>query len=297
MYRRRIDIWVGSLTIAAVISGCAGAGGSTAPIEDDVSFAGPFAVTITGYDDHAMEPFLTRDGQHLLFNNRNAPADSTDLHIAARVNDSTFSYVGPLSVLNSGTLDAVPTVASDGAFYFVSLRAYESTFSTIFASTLSGATATAPVRVASISTGGGGLLDFDVDVAADGQSLIIARGRFTGGELPVEADLRQFVRSGDGFAPSPDGTALFAAVNTAALEYAPALSADGLELCFTRLTAGSEPLLMLTRRATPSSAWDPPRRIRGPTGIIEAGTWSPDSKILYYHAVVGGRYVIRRLTR
>jgi len=34
-------------------------------------FARPEPVRIEGYDDHAMEPFLTRDGRVLLFNNSN----------------------------------------------------------------------------------------------------------------------------------------------------------------------------------------------------------------------------------
>ena len=285
------------LILAAAGSSCAPTGGSTAPIDDDTSFAGPFAVAITGYDDHAMEPFLTRDGEYLVFNDRNAPADSTDLHIAARVDDSTFAYVGPLDSLNGATLDAVPTGATDGTLVFVSLRAYDSTFSTLFTSTLSGATAGAPARLTSISTGGGGLLDFDVDLSADGQELIVARGRFTGAALPVEADLRLYRRAGAGFSPAPDGAAVFAALNTDALEFAPAMTSSGLELCFTRLVPGREPILMVSRRATATEAWGAPRRIRGPTGLVEAGTWSPDGRILYFHALVNGRYVIRRLMR
>jgi hypothetical protein len=285
------------LILAAAGSSCAPTGGSTAPIDDDTSFAGPFAVAITGYDDHAMEPFLTRDGQYLLFNDRNAPADSTDLHIAARVDDSTFAYVGPLDSLNGATLDAVPTGATDGTLVFVSLRAYDSTFSTLFTATLSGATASAPSRLASVSTGGGGLLDFDVDLSADGQQLIVARGRFTGAALPVEADLRLYRRAGAGFSPAPDGAAVFAALNSDALEFAPAMTSSGLELCFTRLVPGREPILMIARRAIVTEAWGTPRRIRGPTGLVEAGTWSPDGRSLYFHALVNGRYVIRRLMR
>lgn len=287
---------IGVLVVCAVAA-CASGGGSVAPIEDDTSFAGPFPVTITGYDSDAMEPFLTRDGLHLLFNNRNGPTDSTDLHIAARVNDSTFTYLGRLTSLNSTVLDAVPTGATDGTLYFVSLRAYDSTFSTIFSATLTGATASAPARVASISTGGGGLLDFDVDVSADGQSLIVARGRFTGGALPAEADLRLFSRSGGAFVAAPTSTTAFTAINSPALEYAPALTANGLELCFTRFDPAGQPVLMLAERASLTDPWSTPRRIRGPAGLVEAGTWSPDARTLYYHASVNGRYVIRRLTR
>jgi hypothetical protein len=76
---------------------------------------------------------------------------------------------------------------------------------------------------------GGGLLE--VDVSADGQSLIVARDRFTGGPLQTEADLRRFVRTGDGFVPDTSRSDPFAATNSRALEYAPAITADGLTLC------------------------------------------------------------------
>ena len=41
-------------------------------------------------------------------------------------------------------------------------------------------------------------------------------------------------RTGDGFAIDPRSQELLAKVNTPALEYAPAISTDGLELYFTR---------------------------------------------------------------
>lgn len=290
----KVSKWI----LVAALTACSSVGGGTAPAAEDTSFAGPFAVTILGYDGHAMEPFLTRDGQHLLFNNRNAPGDSTDLHIAARVSDATFQYVGPITALNGPMLDAVPAGASNGNIYFVSLRAYDSTFSTIFASTLVGTSASTPARVTSLATTGGGWLDFDVDVSADDQSLILARGRFTGAAFPAEADLKLFVRVGAGFAPAGDSDARFATLNTTALEYAPAITADGLELSFTRWDVGAgDPVLMIARRSTPNSAWEQPRRIRGPLGIVEAGTWSPNGRALYFHANVAGKYVIQRMTR
>lgn len=278
---------------------CAGAGSTTAPLDTDTTFAGPFNVAITGYDDHAMEPFITRDGQYLLFNNRNDPSELTDLHVAARVNDSTFTYLGPLASLNSATLDGVAAGTTDGTIYFVSLRSYAGNFSTIFKTTLTGAAAGAPEPVTSIATGGGGLLDFDVDVSADGQSLLVARGLFNGGALPSSANFVLYESAGAGFTPSPASAATFAAINTGGLNYAASTSADGLELCFTRIgpATGGQPAILVSRRTTTASAWGAPRVVRGPVGFVEAGSWSPDAKSLYYHALVGDRFVIRRLTR
>lgn len=295
--------WTIALLAATQLALVACGGGSstaTAPIEEDTSFAGPFAVAITGYDDHAMEPFITRDGQHLLFNNRNDPAELTDLHIAARVNDSTFTYLFPLTTLNSATLDGVPAGTATGMTYFVSVRAYDATFSTIHRATLTGATAGAPALVTSITTGGGGLLDFDVDVAADGQSLMVARGQFGGGGgIPSAANFVLYEAVGAGFARSAASAATLAAINTGGLNYAASTTANGLELCFTRIGAanGGQPVILVSRRATAASPWGTPQRVRGPIGFVEAGAWSLDARSLYYHALVGGRFVIRRLTR
>jgi hypothetical protein len=56
-------------------------------------------VFISGYADHAMEPFLSPDGNTMFFNNLNS-GDSTRLHYAARVDDSTFTYMGLVSGAN-----------------------------------------------------------------------------------------------------------------------------------------------------------------------------------------------------
>jgi hypothetical protein len=64
---------------------------------DYTRFAAPERVTIEGYDDDAMEPFLTRDGAYLLFNNRNDPSVDTNLHWARRMDDLTFAYMGEIS--------------------------------------------------------------------------------------------------------------------------------------------------------------------------------------------------------
>ena len=36
-----------------------------------------------------MEPFVTKDGRFLIFNNRNEPPERTDLFYAERINDLT----------------------------------------------------------------------------------------------------------------------------------------------------------------------------------------------------------------
>ncbi|MEM8508801.1 MAG: hypothetical protein AAF717_13270 [Bacteroidota bacterium] len=61
-------------------------------------------MTITGYDDHAMEPFLSMDGSVLFLNNLNAPTVNSNLHWCTRQNDSIFQYMGELGMVNNGPL-------------------------------------------------------------------------------------------------------------------------------------------------------------------------------------------------
>lgn len=96
------------------------------------AFGPPERVEIVGYDGDAMEPFLTRDGCCLMFNDRNDPAVDTELHWARRVDDLTFRYEGTIPGTSSPRLDAVATMDLDHHFYFVSDRDYFSTLSTIY---------------------------------------------------------------------------------------------------------------------------------------------------------------------
>ena len=79
-----------------------------------------------------MEPFLTRDGRYLLFNNSNAVPSQTDLHWAERIDDLTFEYRGRLEGANSPDLDAVASVDSSGSIFFITTRSYAQNLITIY---------------------------------------------------------------------------------------------------------------------------------------------------------------------
>ena len=95
------------------------------------AFGNPERVTIRGYSDHAMEPFITRDGRYLFFNNSNDPSVNTNLRCAERIDDLTFEYKGEVAGVNTKALEGVPTMDKNG-FYFVSTRSYKETLSTIY---------------------------------------------------------------------------------------------------------------------------------------------------------------------
>jgi hypothetical protein len=258
-------------------------------------FAKPEAVVILGYDDHAMEPFITRDGRYLLFNNSNEIPAETDLHIAERIDDRTFQYLGRLEGANSPDLDGVPAMDSAGNIYFVTLRSYARDLTTIYRGRLEKGVVTDVVPLTTLTRGIPGQLNFDVDVSSDGSVMYFVDGLFSGGPVPVAADLAVAIRGADGIFRRVTGDGLDA-VNTSALEYAAAISNDGLELFFTRIVNGT-PGIYRAIRATPSAPWGTAKRVDAITGFVEAPALSPSGNALYYHARRGDRFVIERVTR
>ena len=91
------------------------------------AFGAPQRVTIRSYNGDAMEPFITKDGQYLLFNNRNDPSTNTNLHFAVRVDGLTFQYRGEIKGVNTPVLEGVPSLDRKGNLFFVSVRSYINT--------------------------------------------------------------------------------------------------------------------------------------------------------------------------
>lgn len=264
-----------------------------APAKTPANPLTPASVSVDGYDCDIMEPFLSRDGRRLFFNNRNNPPDATDIHWAVRQADFAFTYRGKLAGANSAALDGVPTASAQGDFCFISTRSYTATLATVHC----GAWALDDLRSVSLQVEASpripGRIVFDIELSASGSYAVIADGTFTGGAVPVAADLRLLRRSQTGaFQLDAASDWQFAAINSLALEYAAGLSADGLKMCFTRLEAGS-PSLWITQRSDEAAAFGAPIRIPGITGFVEACTFAPDGAI-YFHRLQSGRYELQR---
>jgi len=260
----------------------------------------PARVRILGYDGDAMEPSLSRDGGTLFFNNRNSPPEKTDLHWAERVDDLTFRYRGPVNGANSPTLDGVASMTAGDRFCFISIRSYFESLATVYCGDWAGGRVTGVTLQPEAAPRIAGRLVFDVEVDASGQSMILADGLFRGGPVPASADLRQARLVDGAFRLTVGDDALFSAVNTRALEYAAALSADGLTLSFTRmegLAPFSTATIWLARRARTFGPFGAPVRIRAITGFAEGATFTPDGRALYYHRRTGDRFAIWRVAR
>jgi len=271
--------------------------GEAAPYE---AFSTPQRVDIEGYTDDAMEPFLSRDGQILLFNNRNDPSVNTDLHLAVRVDSLAFTYLGRLTSANSAALDGVPTLDTTRTLYFVSTRSYDETLSTIYRGRLDGMSVRDIELVLGVSRREAGIVNFDVEVSPGGEMLYLVDARF-GDQGPETADLVLARRMTGGFERHPDSDEILQNVNTdAALEYAAAISSDGRELFFNRVASidgGASPAIYRATRPRLDAPFGIPQRVAAMTGFVEGATVGPDDRAVYYHKRENDRFVLYRVTR
>jgi hypothetical protein len=266
---------------------------------DYTAFVNPTRVTLSGYLGDAMEPFITKDGRYLFFNGSNDPSVNTDIYYASRVDDVTFAFRGPIQGINTPSLEAVASLDELGNFFFVSPRSYSTTLSTIYSGSFSTGSVSNVALVPGISRKQAGMVNFDAEISADGSTLWFVDSHFRSGTADA-ADIVIASRQGSGFVRRPDSASLLQNVNTVALEYAPCISADGLELLFTRYDPrrpSSPPEIYRTTRVNGNSAFDPPQRVASATGYVEAPTLSGDGHSLYFHRKDGKQFVIYRLTR
>jgi hypothetical protein len=277
-----------------VLQACGAPPSQNAPTSRLYSLSEP--VTLTGYSDHVMEPFISRDGRFLLFNNSN-DAPNTNLHYALRVNDAKFQYKGEITNANSGVLDGVATMDKQNNLYFVSTRSYFQSYSTIYHAKFADGAASNVALVPNISLNKLGMLNFDVDISPSGDEMYFVDGKFSGGGLPKSADIVLATKIAGKFARSPNSDEVFKYINTDALEYAPCISADGLTLLFTRLNSGEAPQIYTAQRANKSAPFDSPARLEGLGDFVEASTFSPDEQTMYYHRKVGNKYQLFKAKR
>ncbi len=260
-----------------------------APPSLSIEFSSPEQITVYGYDGDIMEPFLTRDGKILLFNNLNEPSVNTNLHYAERVDDTTFTYIGELigDNVNTDSLEATASMDENNNIFFISTRSYSETLSTIYTGVFDDGVVSNVRLVEGISKDKAGWVDFGVEVSKDGRDLFFSEGRFDQNGGPYESDIIHAVKTEDGgFQRVNDGILVY--VNSFSLEYAGYVSSDLLEIYFTRIDNTGLPQIYTANRKTTSEPFGKPYKIESITGFVEAPAISvssggvPDS-IIYYH--------------
>jgi len=262
-------------------------------IAPNVDARPPHLVTIAGYTGDAMEPFVTRDGHYLLFNNRNEPPANTDIHYAARKDDYTWTYQGKVRGINTPELEGCPTMDRGGRMFFVSPRNYGKTLCTIYTGQFFDGGVTDVRMVESISRKQPGIVNFDVDISPDGTTLLLVDSQFKPGAGPQSADL-VIANANDGsYLRSPESERLLANINADALQYAPTISADKLTLYFTRFDSHSPykaPQIYRSTRTSIDAPFAPPVHLGGLGDYVEGSALSPDEYLLYFHRKDGDRF-------
>lgn len=244
-------------------------------------------VIVTGFSGEAMEPFVSRDGRFLFFNTRNDPGVNTNILFAER-DGAGWHYRGELAGTVSPELDGTPTMSADGRFCFVSTRSYFKTMVTVHCGTFDGRQVSRVTPQAGLAAAKVGLLTFDVDVSADGRSMIFAEGTFSGGSVPDAADLHLATWTGQGYVRDAGADRLFAKINRPDLEYAPALSADGLTLYFTRMSGFwifRSARIYVARRAALDEPFGAPELFAPAEGFVEGPTLTPDGAVVFHKRV------------
>jgi hypothetical protein len=251
---------------------------------------------MTGYTGNMMEPFITRDGKMLLFNNLNAAPENTNLQWATKINDSTFQYRGEIAGVNTADLEGVPSMDSNGTLYFVSTRNYTGSLSTLYQSSFSNGVGSNVQLINGVSRLQAGWVNFDIEVSADGQTIYFVDGQIDQTGIPSTADLVIATKTATGFQRLVNSNEILKNINTGDLEYAAGISVNQLELYFTRLalpiTASSSPELFVAVRNTVNEAFGTPFKISSISGFVEAATIAPDQKTIYFHKKEGNVHVL-----
>jgi len=262
----------------------------------EAEFYDPQRVTIRGYDGDAMEPFLTRDGKILFFNNLNEPQVNTNLYWAERIDDLTFQFKGEVGGVNTPALEGVASMDRKGNFHFVSSRSYDQTASTLYRGHFSNGVVTGVELVPGVSLAKPGSVNFDAEISADGNTLYFVESQFEHGG-PKWAHILFAQRKGNVFVRSADSDRILRSINSGRLNYAPATSASGLEIFFTRVDPGGRPAIYLASRTDTASPFGEPSKIAVVSGFVEGPTLSPDEKSMFYHKKEGGKFVLYRVRR
>ena len=271
------------------------------------NFGNERKVVIMGYSDDAMEPFISKDGTFLFFNNLEGP-NSKDIYFAEKVNDSTFQFKGEVQGVNGAFVDGNPTMDANGKFYFISTREYSPSDSvTIYSGNFNNGTVTDLQKVSgTINIPTPSWLNMGVEITADGKSMYTSYAFFnTQNNFPSKSNIRMARLENGSFNIPDNEDVVFSNINSAgSLEYAGEVSENELEMVYSRLTLSPTPVFKMfyTKRRSKSDAFDPPISISEPfrddvNAFVEAPTFSSNGKIIYYHKRENGVISIFMLSR
>jgi len=260
-------------------------------------------IDILDYPGEAMEVGISPDGEYLLFNDNRK---NKDMHWSSRIDDRTYRYRGKVVNTVSGSVDGTPCFDGGGTLFFTTLKTFPSNFQTLYSARFEKGAALSPVvvvgdiyrdnpkRVPRV------WISLDPGISGDGRFLFYSEGRFgPRSGFPYPFNVRGAEKIDGRFVKMKDQ--VLENINTGNMEYAPAISSDGLELFFSRIGKVDGRLEMIgiftARRASLREPFSRPERIMAITGDVEAPCLSGDESMLYYHRKERGKFKIYRVTR
>lgn len=272
-------------------------------------FSNEQKVTILGYNNDTMEPYISRDDHYLFFNNYEGPNDK-DLYYAERLNSTTFQFKGEVEGVNSLSVDGNPSMDNYSNFYFISTRDYNPAlgiYSSIYTGKFDDGNVTDLKKVeGNIDIEESGWINMGVEISGDGQTLYFSSAFFEGSNVPIKGNIRFAVKSGNQFIIPENEEVILQNINTDhSIEYAGEVSENGLELFYSQvsfLEEGPEFKLYYSNRSTINDPFGVPKLITEPfegnkQAYVEAPSLSQDGKILYYHKLDNAKFSIFMLSR
>ena len=276
-------------------------------ISKEIHYSNPIEVTIADYSDHAMEPFISPDGNTLFFNSLNNGID-TKLYYATKVNATTFTFMGELNgtnELNNPQLNAVAGLDISNNFYWVSFRDFPTERDNLFYGSFNNGNVINNGRIhGDFYNYGAGWLVMDHGISVDGQTFYYNNARFDGTNCtgPCETFIGIAKKTAnDTFIKTIDSDIILQNINNSAyIYYAPYITQDNLELYYTRylggtITSSTIAEICVATRATDTDVFSEPKVLFSDTlinNIVEAPTLTTDKQIMYYHKKINGIHKI-----
>lgn len=277
--------------------------------ETSTEFSNEQKVTITGYDGDANEPYISRDGKYLFFNNVRGE-NGKDLFYAEKIDNLTFAFKGEIQGVNTPYVDGNPTMDANNNFYFITtrdLRPGDDFYKTIYTGVFeNGALKNLKKVPGTINVEKKMWINMGVEITSDGNMMYTSNAKFkVGSDFPLEGDIRYALKEGEKFNIPQKEQEILKNINTNyAIEYAGEASNDGLELFYSQAILSRPPQFKLyhAKRSNSDEPFGKPKFIAEPfskdkNAFVEAPTLSADEKRLYYHKLSNGKFSIFMLSR
>ena len=256
-------------------------------------FGNEISVTINGLIFGVQDPFISSDGNTLVFNDANS-VPNMNLYYATKVNDSTFNYVGQIAGANETTpnhRNLSSSMDSSNNYFWTTLRNYNppTSYESLMHGTYNSGNVTSIRKIyGDIYITIPNWIVMDAEISYDGNYLYYDNAYFgsgCGNSCNPQLNIAQKVNDST-FNKLPNSAAILSNVNdTNYLIYVPQITKDGLELYFTRgstITGNTE--ICVAVRNSPVDTFSLPSVLVSQNGWLpEAPSLTTNKNILYYH--------------